>query len=116
MRPTAREPEIPTERCETLRRQITAMLTEYTLSAREISRFLRIPEKEVSDHLEHIRKTIHKTGHELKITPAECGHCGFVFRKRERFAKPGKCPLCHGSLIKAPLFSIASGAAERKTG
>jgi transcriptional regulator len=106
MRTKPKEPRVPVERHETLRRQITAMIEEYTLSAREIAHALRIPESEVYDHLEHIRRTIHKTGQEFEVTPAFCEHCGFTFKKRERLRKPGKCPLCHSSLIKPPLFAL----------
>jgi transcriptional regulator len=82
------------------------MLEEYALTPREISHILRISERDVSDHLDHVRKTLHKAGRELIVTPSECEQCGFVFKKRERLSKPGKCPVCHSSLIKPPLFSI----------
>jgi hypothetical protein len=32
--------------------------------------------------------------------------CGFIFRKRDRLKKPGRCPVCHGEHIQDPLFSI----------
>ncbi|MBA3060962.1 MAG: transcriptional regulator, partial [Nitrospirae bacterium] len=38
--------------------------------------------------------------------PAECAKCSFVFRKRERLKKPGKCPICRSEFIQEPLFLI----------
>lgn len=83
-----------------------SILKEGTVSARDISAEVRIPEKEVYGHLEHIRKTMDKKEHHMTITPAECVKCGFVFGKRERLKKPGKCPVCKGELIREPFFSI----------
>jgi predicted Zn-ribbon and HTH transcriptional regulator len=67
---------------------------------------VRISEKEVYEHLEHIRKTLSKRDRQLVIVPAECAKCGFVFSKRERVRKPGKCPVCKAESIREPLFSI----------
>jgi predicted Zn-ribbon and HTH transcriptional regulator len=99
-------PFIPEERHQTVRRQIMSILNEGTFSARDISAEVRIPEKEVYGHLEHIKRTADKKEHHMRIIPAECVKCGFVFGKRERLKKPGKCPVCKGELIREPLFSI----------
>jgi predicted Zn-ribbon and HTH transcriptional regulator len=40
------------------------------------------------------------------MEPACCRACGFVFHKRERLRKPGRCPACHHSFIEAPVFRI----------
>ncbi|MGD0887106.1 MAG: transcriptional regulator [Thermodesulfovibrionales bacterium] len=100
-----REPVIPRERHETLRKEIIAILVGRTLSVKEISAEVRVSEKEVYEHLEHIRRT-QKRGHDLVITPAECRKCGFVFKKREKLQKPGRCPLCRNESIQEPVFSI----------
>jgi hypothetical protein len=76
------------------------------LSAKEISAIVGIPEKAVYSHLEHIKRTLHAEGHTLIVRPSECKRCGFVFRKRERFTKPGKCPACKGTSIEEPMFRI----------
>jgi len=89
-----------------MRKYITALLEEETLSAKDISQLMRIPEKDVCDHLEHIRKTLNKDNRHLVITPAQCEKCDFIYKKRDKLSKPGKCPLCHGSLIYPPRFHI----------
>ena len=110
MKMKPKKPPIPAERHETLRRQIEAILEGNTLSARDISVEVGISEKDVYDHLEHIHKSVERVGGRLIINPAECKECGFVFRKRDRLKKPGRCPVCRNEVIQEPLFSV------RKTG
>lgn len=106
MKPAPKEPSIPMEMHDTVRREITAALEQGERSARDLSREVGISEKEVYSHLEHIRKSMSAAGRHLAVTPAECRKCGFVFSKRERLKKPGKCPACRGESIHEPLFSI----------
>jgi predicted Zn-ribbon and HTH transcriptional regulator len=101
-----KKPAIPRERYDTLRHEIVTLLRRGACSVRDISGELRIAEKEVYDHLEHIRTAIHKSGGHFHITPAVCRKCGYVFQKRERLRKPGKCPVCQGEQIDSPLFSL----------
>jgi predicted Zn-ribbon and HTH transcriptional regulator len=103
MRKKSAEPRIPRERNETVRREIITLLKGETLSAREISAAVGASEKEVYDHLAHIQKGREQR---LKTTPAECRKCGFLFRKREKLRKPGKCPVCRGESIREPFFSL----------
>lgn len=106
MKKKPKKPFTPAERQETVRRKIISVLAGQTLSAKEISADIRVSEREVYEHLEHIQRTVNKKEHCLIVIPAECRKCGFVFRKRDRLRKPGKCPVCHGELIQEPLFSI----------
>ncbi|MCX5717128.1 MAG: transcriptional regulator [Nitrospirae bacterium] len=106
MKKKQKEPPAPIERHETIRRSIISIIEGQTLSAKEISGSVSIPEKEVYEHLEHIRKTVNTIDAHLVITSAECAKCGFVFRKRERLKKPGKCPICRSEFIHEPLFLI----------
>jgi predicted Zn-ribbon and HTH transcriptional regulator len=101
-----KESFIPQERHETIRKKIMDIIEGNPFSARDISGEVGISVREVSDHLEHIQKSISRGDYHLVITPAECKKCGFVFRKRERLKKPGKCPVCRGESIQEPLFSL----------
>jgi len=101
-----KKPSIPVEKQDTLRHEILALITEEALSALDISAQVGIPEKDVYDHLEHIRTALHKRGGRFLVTHPLCRRCGFVFRKRERLKKPGKCPVCSGEQIDSPLFFI----------
>ncbi len=101
-----KEPAVPVERHDTVRHEIAALLEGSALTAKEISASVRLPEREVYDHLEHLRKTMSKRDYQLIVTPAECAKCGFIFRKREKLKKPGRCPVCRNEQIREPLFSI----------
>lgn len=100
-------PRPPTEAHETVRRAIMKELAEGPLSALDISGRIGIPEKEVAGHLEHIRTSLHRSSRHFEVTPAECVKCGFVFEKRGRLTRPGKCPVCKSESIHAPLFSLS---------
>ena len=103
MKSKAKKPFVPADRGETVRREIIALLKEESLTAREISEQVGIPEKDVVEHLEHVRIALHGG---LEVTPAQCMGCGFLFRKRERLKAPGRCPVCRGEHITKPTFSI----------
>lgn len=105
-KPKAKEPFIPVERHETLRQEMISFLRDRAVSSKEISTAVGIPEKEVYDHLEHIQRTLNSKEDVLSVSPAECVKCGFVFKKRERLKKPGRCPVCKGEQIHDPLFKI----------
>jgi len=105
-RSRARKEPVPAERAETLRQRIRALLAGPPLSLKEISGEVRISEKDVLGHLEHLERSLHRQGCSLVVEPAECGRCGFVFTKRERLKKPGRCPVCRGEVIHEPLFSV----------
>jgi len=106
MKKKARKPMVPRTAQETTRQAIIALLSEGPVSAKDISIAVHLPEKEVSSHLAHIRRSLHAFGGVLAITPAECRACGFVFAKRDRMTPPGKCPVCRSEAIDDPLFSI----------
>ncbi|MBI4595741.1 MAG: transcriptional regulator [Candidatus Tectomicrobia bacterium] len=91
---------------QTIRQRIISILSDVPISAREISGRAHISEKEVYHHLNHIYRSLSKALSRLTVKPAECSKCGFVFKKRDRLKKPGRCPLCHSSFIEAPRFSL----------
>jgi predicted Zn-ribbon and HTH transcriptional regulator len=96
-------PSIPADRHDTLRHEIITLLSAESLTAREISERLGIQEKEVLEHLEHVRIALHGG---LVMIPALCMACGFSFRKRERLKGPGRCPVCRSEHLAEPRFSI----------
>lgn len=100
-----REATLP-DAIDTVRRRLIAALEHGPVSGRDLSGLVGIPEKDVYPHLEHIRTSLHRAGGRLRVHPAECARCGFVFEKRERLQKPGKCPVCREGPIHAPLFSV----------
>ena len=106
MKAKVKEPLVPVERFDTIRHKIVSLLLARPSTARQMSTELRIPEREIYDHLEHIRRTMHTGIYRLVVQPAMCEKCGFTFRKRERLKGPGKCPMCRSESIAEPLFAV----------
>ncbi|MEZ4485715.1 MAG: transcriptional regulator [Syntrophotaleaceae bacterium] len=106
----AKSPPVPVEQPATVRRQIVALLQQRSQSAKDLSMAIGIPEKQVYDHLLHIRRSSQQQRGTLRIEPAVCKKCGFIFAKRQRFQKPGKCPVCRGQAIEEPRFFLLAGS------
>ena len=83
---------------------MVALLAEGRLTAKELSGEIGISEKEVLEHLDHIRIALRGR---LEVTPPACLECGFLFRKRERLKAPGRCPVCRSERISEPSFTVA---------
>jgi len=98
----------------TVRQRIAQLLRERDFTARDISRIVGIREKEVYEHLPHVAKSL---GNKVSLIcePARCLDCGFVFKKRQRFTTPGKCPVCRSEAIVPPVYGIR-GVEERNEG
>ena len=91
---------------KTIRQQIIALLREDDQGIRDLSQLLGKREKEIIDHLPHVKRTIEARKGTFITTPARCMHCGYTFKKRKRLSAPGKCPLCKSSHIQDPLYRI----------
>ncbi len=92
------------ERRETIRQKIISLLADRTVSAKDLSAEVLVSEKEKYEHLEHIHRSVGKS---LTVMPAECRKCGFVFKKRDKMKKPGRCPVCRSELIQEPFFTFS---------
>lgn len=90
----------------TLRKEMIRLLEADGLDARELSRILGIREKEVYAHLAHIARSVKAGGRKLTVLPFDCLSCGFVFRERTRFSRPGRCPKCKGTRVAYPRYQI----------
>lgn len=90
---------------KTVRQKIIELLSEGEMDALELSREVSIREKEVYDHLAHIARSLAAKGNKLEIHPARCLSCGYVFKHRQRFTRPGRCPHCKNSHLQSPSFS-----------
>lgn len=78
------------------------------MTARELSALVQIREKDVIPHLEHLEKSLRRSGQRLAIQPSECLQCGFRFEKRRRMSKPSACPRCRCQRIDPPVFRLES--------
>ncbi|MEE8432706.1 MAG: transcriptional regulator [Candidatus Desulfatibia sp.] len=93
---------------QTIRKQMSGLLEKEEMSARELSQAVRIREKEVYEHLAHIGRTVNTKRKKLVITPSQCLGCGYVFKDRKRFTRPGRCPHCKNERINNPAYRILS--------
>jgi len=78
------------------------------MTARELSGLVHIREKDVIPHLEHLEKSLRRSGQRLVIEPAACLQCGFRFEDRKRLSKPSACPRCRYQRIDPPVFRLSS--------
>ena len=65
----------------TLRQQLMSLLETGEMTARELSRELKIREKEVYDHLCHVQRTLKNQAKTLHINPFHCLGCGYIFEE-----------------------------------
>jgi len=91
---------------DTLRQALIEILTQAAYDARELSRLLGIPEKDVYGHLAHVARSLAARGGRLRVIPARCLGCGFIFRERQRLTRPGRCPRCRKTHIQSPLYRV----------
>jgi len=100
------------ERHETVRAALRQVLRERPLTARELSARVGISEKEVPGHLDHLARSLRHGGDRLRVEPAQCLVCAFVFKERTRLTKPSKCPACRSERVDPPRFVILTGGAD----
>jgi len=96
----------PLPRGETVRKAISAAIDGRWLGAKDISFEVRIPEREVADHLEHLARSLRSSGGRLEIEPATCKSCGHALAPSLR--RPSRCPECKSERLTAPRFRVAS--------
>lgn len=96
---------VPSERTSTVRQSLGQALSSFPQSARELSALVGIPEKEVAEHLDHLARSLPRSGQRLVVAPARCKGCGFRFES-SKIRRPSRCPKCRRERIEAPRFSV----------
>jgi predicted Zn-ribbon and HTH transcriptional regulator len=87
------------------RRQLMDMISGTPRSVSSIARELGLKRADVEEDFQHLIRSAHAAGHTVRIEPARCRTCGFMFDER-KLAKPGKCPACRGTRILEAQISI----------
>ena len=102
----------PEVRQATVRRSLREALLAGDATARDLSRCVGIPERDVAEHLRHLERSVRHAGERLVVEPSVCLSCGFSFthRERHRYTRPGRCPECQGRRISLPAFRIVRTA------
>lgn len=91
------------------RKDLLELLASAPRSVNDIARLLELDPKDVEDDLRHLIRSVRHAGYRVHVIPAQCRHCGFRFRA-DKLHKPGKCPRCRASWIRAPLIGIEGPA------
>ena len=89
----------------TRRQEIIEMLEMGEWSLEHLANHFKTTLKEIILDFNHIPKSIRPR--RLKITPAYCKKCGFLFRDRTRINRPSKCPDCKSEWIESAKYKIA---------
>jgi hypothetical protein len=105
----AKKPRVAplSERHASIRSALRQALSEGPLTARDLSARVGIAERDVAGHLEHVARSLRQSGERLRVEPAECLGCGFVFRERARLSRPSRCPECRSQRLVPSRFAIA---------
>lgn len=96
------------DRNMTIRQELIHFLEQGPASIRDLSQLAGIMEKDVCHHLEFVSKSLKHQKKRLLKEPYSCVGCGFQFKDRKSFKKPGKCPECRGERIEPALFWIVA--------
>jgi predicted Zn-ribbon and HTH transcriptional regulator len=91
---------------ETPRQAIRRLLAGGPRTAYELSALIGLREKDVAPHVEHLARSLEHGDERLTVEPAHCLDCSYVFRDRQKLARPSACPKCRGQHLAAPVFSI----------
>jgi predicted Zn-ribbon and HTH transcriptional regulator len=68
---------LPPER--TPRQRIIDLITGTRLSSHQLAQMLGIPERQVEEHLTHVRRPSRDKTRQFILDPARCQDCDFVF-------------------------------------
>jgi len=94
----------------TTREEMHAALREGFATARDLSKRLAIPERDVAWHLDHLQRSAKRRGERLEVEGSRCLDCGFAFPGRRRFERPGRCAKCGSTRLSLPRFRIEGDA------
>lgn len=92
-----------TDETRTIRERIRQELIAGDCSVDSLARILGVSRKDVEEEVRHVERS---AGRDLRVTPAECPDCGFVFRERDRLTAPSRCPKCKKERVDPPLFTL----------
>jgi transcriptional regulator len=99
----------PAPRTENVRASLRKALLAGPATARDLSAEAGLREKDVAEHLVHLRLSLARRKERLVVEPASCIACGYRFADRARLSRPGACPECRSTRIDPPVFRIEEG-------
>jgi predicted Zn-ribbon and HTH transcriptional regulator len=100
----------PVERSETPRQAIQRLLGYGPHTAHDLALALRLRERDVVEHLEHLQRSLRRGPRRLVVEPPRCRACGYAFPGRRRLSAPGACPACREERVEPPVFGLEGEA------
>lgn len=97
----------------TRREEIYELLKKSEMSAQDLANLFHCTLFEIETDLMHLAKSV-RPKYELRMYPARCKSCGFIFKQRTKIRRPSKCPKCREERISSPLFKIEEAAYKKK--
>jgi predicted Zn-ribbon and HTH transcriptional regulator len=96
------------EATATLRQRILERLREEEFGFEELRREMEVPARVLEDDLRHIERSLRRGPLRLRIEPARCLACGFIFQDRasRHLHAPSRCPRCRSERIADPRFRV----------
>ena len=93
---------------ETSRQRIMEILRREEMSFEELRREMDVPARRLEEDLRHVERSLRRGSERLRIDPAACRACGFVFKERvsKHLHAPSRCPHCRSERISEPRFRI----------
>ena len=94
---------------ETSRQRIMEILRREEMSFEELKREMEVPARRLEEDLRHVERSLRRGSERLRVDPAGCRACGFVFRERvsKHLHAPSRCPQCRSERISEPRFRIS---------
>jgi predicted Zn-ribbon and HTH transcriptional regulator len=92
----------------TVRQQLHGLLRREELSFDTLRELLGLSVRALEEELRHVERSARAAGARLRIGPARCLACDYVFRDRaaRHLHAPGRCPRCRSERIADPSFRI----------
>lgn len=98
----------PRLRSATVRESILEALRGESCTARDLSRRVGIPERDVKGHLEHLERSLRRREESLVVETARCLECDFA-PTRHPYSRPAHCPRCRSKRLSLPRFRVEPG-------
>jgi predicted Zn-ribbon and HTH transcriptional regulator len=90
------------------RKHLIDLLSHEPRSVSSLARELGARRGDIEDDLRHAIRSARAQGYDVRVIPARCKQCDFVFGE-DKLSKPSRCPACKATRLFEPLLRIERG-------
>jgi transcriptional regulator len=87
------------------RRHLIDLLSRELRSVSALARELGATRGTIEEDLRHAIRSARAQGHDVRVVPARCKSCGFLFGE-EKLTRPSRCPACRGTRVFEPMIGL----------